>query len=234
MNTAMGNVLIMCGLMWIYCQELEVKARLLNDGDDCVTIIERADLSRFTVGFEAWFAEMGFKMTVEEPVDVFERIVFCQSQPVFDGKRWLMVRDPRKTLAKDLITFQGVGNLKQWNRVRAAISECGLALAGGIPVLDSFYRCLGRGAGADMNHEAVSYGFRQLSKGMRRHSKPITEEARYSFYRAFGWLPDAQRSLESSYDQTPLYWSPTNDEASGFPPLYWYTTGATREDSFSG
>jgi len=41
---------------------------------------------------------MGFNMVVEEPVYELEKVVFCQSQPVFDGVSWTMVPIPGAVL----------------------------------------------------------------------------------------------------------------------------------------
>lgn len=42
-------------------------------------------------------------------------------------------------------------------------------------------------------------GFAQMSKGMKNKGNNITEQTRYSFWLAFGIIPELQIQLENSY-----------------------------------
>jgi hypothetical protein len=225
MNTALGNVIIMCGLVWSYCDQHGIRAELLNDGDDCVIIVEETDLHRFDE-FVPWFAEMGFPMVMEEPVRVLEEVVFCQAQPVFDGESWVMVRDPRTAISKDLVSLRPVRNAPEWRAIRRAVGECGMSLAGNIPVWGEVYAMIMRGtdpAGSrwrrrvdgrrvnrrkhrSIDYDAVTTGMRHLARGMHQKHTTPTEAARYSFWKAFGWLPDVQNSLEETYRAVQPEW----------------------------
>jgi hypothetical protein len=80
MDTALGNVLIMCMLMMSYCKSIGLRFRdyaLVNNGDDNVLICERRDAHKFESMTE-WFAEMGFRMKVESIIDEIEKVEFCQ------------------------------------------------------------------------------------------------------------------------------------------------------------
>lgn len=199
MNTAMGNCLIMCALVWTFAKEVGVQVQLANNGDDCVIFMEQRDL-RVLDQLPEWFTRRGFTMKVERPVKVFEEIEFCQTHPVWNGERWVMCRDPRVCLAKDCVSLlpmhQG-STAKGWF---TAVGECGLAMTGGIPILQEFYRSLifgGEGVrmGTTFQHES---GFFRLRGSMQEKYRVPTPEARASLWAAFGITPAAQEAAEEA------------------------------------
>jgi len=198
MNTALGNCLIMCALVHRLAEERRVRVRLANNGDDCVVVMERRDLARFTGGLKEWFLDFGFNMKVETPVDVFERIEFCQAHPVFDGVGWVMVRNVRTTMSKDaccVVKDYGWGvDASRW---LATVGECGLAMTGGVPIMQEYYQAFRRNGGEAREIACVlESGMAMLSRGMHREVSEPTEAARVSFFLAFGILPSAQEVLE--------------------------------------
>lgn len=58
MNTALGNVILMVCMVHLYCTELGIHARLINNGDDCVLIVERRHLHLLD-NLHAWFLNFG-------------------------------------------------------------------------------------------------------------------------------------------------------------------------------
>lgn len=203
-NTSLGNCLLMCAMVHAFCREVDLSCRLANNGDDCVLIMERRDLYKL-LGLRAWFTEMGFTMKMEEPVDEFEAIEFCQCHPVWTPEGWLMVRSPRVAIAKDSTTLLDARyHARAWF---SAVGKGGLAIAGGIPLYNEFYSALLRNAGGggklDVNQDRwyTSTGFYQMQRGMKRQYSPVHPRTRYSFWRAFGVLPDAQEALEHVYKQ---------------------------------
>jgi hypothetical protein len=209
MNTGLGNCLLTSALLWEYCRTCNVHAKLVNNGDDCVVIMERVDYKRFLNGSHAWFTEMGFTMVMQPPKDVFERIEFCQASPVFDGDRWVMVRNYKAFHKDSLSLFPLVdpGATRKWLN---AVGEGGSALANGIPIWEEFYRWYVRSSDAlpklrgnrkhrfgVLQHGALDTGMMILSRGMDR--KPgVTQQARYSFWLAFGVVPDQQLAIEAT------------------------------------
>lgn len=204
MNTSLGNSYIMCALIWVWLYRRGIKASLANNGDDCVVIMDAEDLDKFTEGFDAYALELGFTMVVEKPVYEFELIEFCQTQPVWDGESWRMVRNLHKSREKDsmcLFPLDTPGAKEAW---LYAVGECGMALTAGLPVLQSMYSAFMRNGRPSKMADApymMSRGRMALAVGMDGNWREVSEAARYSFYVAFGMTPDEQVALEEHYDQ---------------------------------
>jgi hypothetical protein len=193
MNTGMGNCLIMTAMVYSYLQEVGLQAKLINNGDDCVLFLSRGDLHKLQA-LPAWFANMGFPMEVEKPVYVLEKVVFCQTQPVFDGKEWRMVRDPHLCLSKDRYIMKS--DKCHVDDLRYSIGRCGMALAGDLPVYCTFYKSMTRiGKPTDLDFS----GFTILATGLDPRDSEVTDQARVSFWKAFDIMPDMQLAMESQY-----------------------------------
>lgn len=202
MNTSLGNCVLMCSMVKAYLDARGVAAELANNGDDCVVFMEKRDLGKFSEGLKSWFIDMGFNMKVEDPVYEFEKVEFCQTQPIFDGNRWLMCRKPSAVFSKDTTFLQPYQSRKQIANWLHAVGLGGLRLTGGLPVLQNFYRAYLRyGKPGLIPKDHMSWYMRQQGVGMDRDFGPVTPEARHSFFRAFGITPDEQEVLESKIDQ---------------------------------
>lgn len=206
MNTALGNCLIMCALVWTHCFRQGVTASLANNGDDCVVFMEKRDLPRFLDNLSSFFLKCGFNIIAERPVEVFEQIEFCQAHPVFDGVGHIMVRS-LPAFTKDtisLIPLDTPGAQAKWME---AIGLAGLSLTGGMPIWQDFYGVFLRSAKAIgyhgrngiWSHKAMDGGLKHMADGMNRSYKPIIPEVRYSFWLAFGISPQEQEALEADY-----------------------------------
>lgn len=204
MNTALGNCLLMSGMVWAYLREIGIRASLANNGDDCVVIMEQKDLARFTQGLTTWFVEMGFTMKVEPPVTVFEQIEFCQTHPIWVDGGYLMCRDGLTAMAKDCHSVLPLKEGRVALGWATAIGECGLSLCGGIPIFQAFYqRLIQAGEGVHMGaHPALESGFARLSAGMQRRVRLVSDATRVSFWEAFGILPSQQVRLEAMLTDT--------------------------------
>lgn len=222
MNTAMGNCLIMCALVYAFAREVSVPIELINNGDDCVVIMSKGDLMRFNDPLEEWFVKMGFTMKVEAPVYHFEGIEFCQMHPVHDGREYIMVRNPNIAIAKDSISIKPLESERLFKKWLGAVGEGGLSLTGGIPVMQEFYCCLERASGGQRlrNDPTMDTGWWHLTRGMERKYQKVTQRARYSFYLAFGITPDMQVQVENYYRTfTPVWNKPRLGYAS--KPNIW-------------
>ncbi len=209
MNTAMGNCLIMCALVYSFAREMNTPIELLNNGDDCVVIMSKTNLDRFCQSLPSWFTRMGFTMKVEAPVYHMEGIEFCQMHPVWDGQEWIMVRNPSISIAKDSISIKPLESEKLFKKWLGAVGEGGLSLTGGIPIMQEFYCCLERAsAGLRLrNDPTMDTGWWHLTRGMARKYSIVTQEARVSFYLAFGITPDMQVLVENYYRKFVPCWN---------------------------
>jgi len=207
-NTSLGNCIIMCSLIYARARELGVVVELANNGDDCVVIMERADLVRFQRKLEPWFARYGYRMTSEEPVDTFERIEFCQSRPVQTTSGWCMVRNIAACFTKDpmcLVPIQTVNVLRKW---LAAVGDCGMAITRGVPVMHAWYSVFRR-HGTQYSQGFLSTiikntGVLERMRAVSHGTNSITAHARASFYFAFGINPDEQIALEAWFQRTTI------------------------------
>lgn len=203
-NTSLGNCIIMSCIVIAYCEHVGIDFRLANNGDDCVVFLEQDDLGKLD-GIDAWLLDFGFKLTREAPVFEFERVEFCQAQPVYTSTGWRMVRNPFTAMSKDcvsLVSWDTDVALQQW---ASAISSCGTSLTRGVPVWEAWYnqlRQIGGGVASEGVAERVNEcGMYYMSKGVE--GGEIDDLARVSFWRAFGILPDTQIALEQWYS-TPI------------------------------
>jgi hypothetical protein len=199
MNTGLGNCLLMCAMVFSYMQDKGFEYDLLNNGDDCTLIFERKYQNRIR-DLPEWFLQLGYTMKVEPPVYIMEQIEFCQTHPVFDGHRHVMVRDPRVCLTKDLITLKNVASKGAWQYQIQAIADCGLAAYGNMPIFNEFYNQMNVGGkhkrSSNLEYESgLEWLARRMSVGF---SKP-TDHARFSFWLAFDITPDEQVAIEQYY-----------------------------------
>lgn len=206
MNTGLGNCIIACCIIAAYLEFKGIKAQLVNNGDDCVVFMECEDLSRFSDGAIEFFSDTGFTMEIEQPVYELEKVVFCQAQPVFDGEGYRMVRDPRTSMSKDAVSLLDLDNDVSTATWLDAVGQCGLAMAGDIPILGAYYQSMISSANeitARRNklgqHDLMDTGMSRLSEGMHHKFLQPTWQSRVSFYTAFGVLPDVQEEFERYY-----------------------------------
>lgn len=226
MNTAMGNCLLSCAIVYNFVKEHGLKARLINNGDDCVLILDRECAGTVRSNLVKHWLKFGFQCELECDADIIEKVEFCQMQPVFVDGKYIMVRNPLVTMSKDSYSigpWNGVDHARKWCR---AVGECGMALTGGVPVCQSYYQCLiNNTSGVDCRRllKDVSFasGFRELARlGNRRYMK-VSQRSRFSFYLAFGILPDVQVVLERDYEQHVLDWGFVPQGNSRIPPISW-------------
>lgn len=213
-NTSLGNVTIMCAIVYGLFTYLGVKARLINDGDDCVLFVEKEHLAYLQGNIDWWFQTAGFKVVTEKPVFTLEEVEFCQSYPIkgADGK-YVMVRDPRVCISKDLVAIKPLNTIKLSQRWLAAVGEGGQSLSSGIPVLQEFYTCLKRNSNGakPLVDPTLESGFQRLSIGMSYKYTKISPQTRYSFWLAFGITPTEQVALEDYYKNVEFTTGQVND-----------------------
>jgi len=203
MNTSLGNCILMCSMIKQYSLDRGVRTLLANNGDDCVVFMEAEDFARFSEGLDGWFRAMGFNMVVEPPCYQFEEIEFCQTHPVYVGPGfddYLMVRHPKWAIAKDTMCIHGFQSDKIYKAWMHAVGTGGLAMTGGVPIFQDFYRSfVESGKQGKVHFHEQSWGVRSLQRGMVREYSPVLPATRASFYWAFGITPDEQLCMEEFY-----------------------------------
>lgn len=204
MNTALGNCLIMCAMIHAYCKGLGIRVRLMNNGDDCAVIMERASLRGFQAHLRQWFLEMGFNMSWDGVAYQLEEIEFCQTRPVFTGRGWVMCRSPFVGLAKDTLwkTPDMNNPITGYRRWMYQVGVAGGALASGVPVFQAAYaafRNIGIRCDRAQGFGDMSSGFEHMANGLELRMVDVTAEARVSFWRAWGLSPHEQELAELSF-----------------------------------
>jgi len=201
MNTALGNCLVMCAMVYEYAEERGVSIKLGNNGDDCVVFMERKDLARFSNNLKEWFMEVGFRMTVEPAVDVFARVEFCQMHPIHTRVGWTMVRNVEVAREKDSFSIIPLDSEKMFRKWIYAVGEGGLSLTSGVPVFQELYQCYMRnGMKSNISkHPAMFTGARLMSKGLKAGVEQVSALARVTFFEAWGVTPDEQLEIEKHF-----------------------------------
>lgn len=201
MNTALGNCLIMCAMIYSYADERGIKIKLANNGDDCQVFMERKDLKKFMRGLEQWFLDLGFRMTVEAPAYNINHVEFCQMRPIRVAAGWTMVRNIPKAREKDSISIIPLDNVKVARKWMHAVGECGLALCSGVPIMQEMYKMYVReGVPSKLKDSvAMETGMKMLSKGLESREAEITPEARDQVFAAWDITPDEQVAIEQHF-----------------------------------
>lgn len=200
-NTSLGNCILMCAMVWAYCDAHHIPCELANNGDDCVLIVDRSDLSKLDL-IKEHFVSLGFDVVLEKPVYEFEQIEFCQTHPVKLSSGWRMVRNPFTCFKKDTMCLRPMDSDDTFRKWLGAVSSAGSSLCAGVPVLESFYRCLGRrGLKSKKFGDLVSpYRFARTSSVQA----VLCDEARVSFALAFDINPSEQLMMEELFDSTDI------------------------------
>jgi len=211
MNTALGNCVLMVLMVAAFARKfIRNHWDLLDDGDDCLLFIEREDLEMVKREVFAHFLSYGHKIKVENVAYHFEHIVWCQSSPInYSGLGWKFVRNPWKVMMGALGGTKWT-TMPRWLRAAMinTIGSAELVLNLGVPVLQAFALALMRNSGtdtilderyADVLSLRVKRELQTMHSTMMRRYEPasITDEARISFYKAFGVPPAEQEWMET-------------------------------------
>lgn len=206
-NTALGNCVISAGFLYDILMRIRTVHRNFTfrahvDGDDVVVIMSKRYAEYFREFVKPYYAEACFRMKIEKTVDIIEHIDFCQSRPVFDGERYVMIRNMKSSLAKDAVSKKPLDSEKIFLKWSAAVGMGGMSCTGGIPVHQSFYSCILRSSKGvkPLENDPLQRSMRYKTQGMTREFKTISPEARCSYWLAFGVEPDAQLTIERMLD----------------------------------
>lgn len=221
MNTSLGNCFLAATITKDFVDQYGIEAELVNNGDDNVLICSEDDEEVVEKHLYNHWLHYGFEVVAEKPVRILEQIEFCQMKPVFDGTSYIMVRDPVTTMSKDAYSITPFHTPTAARKWMAAVGECGLALTGGIPIVQEYYKSFIRhGLTGSKVKESKDFdsGLLHLSKLSKRTERAIKDSTRYSFYLAFGYTPDEQLAMERYYAEfEPLMEKTTPGEPASSP-----------------
>jgi len=205
MNTALGNCIIMIimvitAFMYIF----KIKFDILDDGDDCLVIIEEEDLDLVLRDLPNIFKSFGHDLKIDGVAKEIEKISWCQSSPVLMNQGYYkFVRDPIKTMSCDLVSSSFI-NTDPKVHIRA-VGMCELALNSGVPVLQAYANSLLRnapGLNPVFSFQSSLYlrARREISEVNEAKSRIISIETRISFEKAFNISVQRQIEMEKHLD----------------------------------
>jgi len=210
MNTAVGNIVIMLLMVIAVCRFHLALPRwdCLDDGDDCIIIIERSELPIFTQKVSQAFLEMGMEMKIDAAVDNIHKVNFCRSNIVeFQPGKVKFVRNYVDVMSKALCGVRNWDNETYRSRTIHATGTCELVLNLGVPILQEFALALLRGtSGTGIQHapdglqlrtrrELKQLGMLDTLDIQPQEIHPI---ARHTFWLAFGVDEERQLRIERS------------------------------------
>lgn len=225
MNTALGNCIIMCALIYAYSRYVGVDIKLMNNGDDCVVFMERRDVNKFLSHLTPWFSQMGFNMDCAEPCYELAAIEFCQMHCIRTVNGPVMVRNMPTSLSKDALSIVPLRDEITMRKWLASVGDCGIALTRGVPIAHSFYSAYCRnGIGGSKISQSLQFntGIHHLMHNLSLDNDEITDEARLDVYTAWGILPDDQIVIEDLYSTLTIdYGDFVYDDHSAYPHFEW-------------
>lgn len=208
MNTALGNCVLMIIMVAAAMKEMGFRSnewQMLDDGDDCLLIIEEFSEPRVAAITEI-FRDFGHELKLENRALIMEKVVFCQSQPIYCADGWRFVRNPTKSLNTTFVGIRHYQHRKAVRKLAAQIGDCELALTSGVPIMGAFAEMLIRVAGdCKVPVDRASSLWIKASRErryLRNQStrQPVTWAARESFDLAFGMDSQQQVFLESWFE----------------------------------
>lgn len=206
MNTALGNCLLMVILITAAMDILKLEDwDLLDDGDDCLLIIESDALDHVKSQLPKIFADFGHELKVESVAHDIHDIVFCQCRYLRLADREVMVANWIKTLST------GTSGTKNWDlpsvvpSMLHAVGSCYMALGAGVPIVQPWAaRLIELGNGKYPKAWNTEYEMDiRIGREMRFwkdwaniKAQDIPEQNRAEFERAFGVDPTRQLEIE--------------------------------------
>lgn len=209
MNTALGNCVLM--ILMVSAFMAGRKYDILDDGDDCLLIIEEDELDWVIANVHRVFLTFGMEIKVENVAATLENVEWCQSHPIqYAPGAYKFVRNPFKVFSTAMGGVKYVDSDKARRKLLNTIGMAEMVLNLGVPVMQSFAQAIMRNAAttksielqeADpmyyrLHHELKAMNLKQLT---RLDPQPISDTARHSFWLAFGIPADEQLEMESYF-----------------------------------
>jgi len=204
MNTALGNCILMIAMVLAMFKALNIIGDILDDGDDCLVILESEDVEQFCNNASQLALEFGMELKIENVANEMVDVEWCQCHPIPVANTWKFIRNPYKIFNTSLVSSKWV-HMTPHQRLQhlRAIGECELVLNNGVPVLESYAHALIRNSRGVEASETLDEGdYRRMMRELKRKEEqlPITFESRCAFERAFGIRVEIQLLMEDALD----------------------------------
>jgi hypothetical protein len=123
------------------------KYDILDDGDDCLLIVEQELLPWCEENLYAEFLSFGMEIKLENISTTIEGVEWCQSHPIeYAPGKYKFVRDPVKGLSSGLGGVKYVDSERVRRKLVNTIGMAEMVLNLGIPVMQSYAMALTRNA----------------------------------------------------------------------------------------
>jgi len=231
MNTALGNCVIVVAMVIGFMDPRRIKFDILDDGDDCLLIVESQDHQAVLRDIPDWFLQYGHEAKIENVATEIERVSWCQSNPVRTKHGLKFVRWPFKVMSCCLV---GTRWFRAPPKVRreyvAGLAECEYVLNLGVPILQAYANALRRNSsGAEKRFDKESgewFRYLRESRLYRRlenagYDEEITQEARESFHLAFDVSPTEQIAIEEKLSRWNFRVDGDVSECETWDPVTW-------------
>jgi hypothetical protein len=206
-NTALGNVIVMCACIYYYARKYVTKVfEFTDEGDDCFPTMEEHHSGEWDKLTEV-FKDLGFTLRVEAIVDDIHKIQYCQASPICIGGVWRTIRTIDSVFSKDTACLTGKTN-EEFLHWLYEVGTNGAIINDGVPVFSALYAKYKewgkRGTLTAQQKNDMFYGsLRQLSSGIEYIGMPITEDNRVEFYLMTGVMPEHQLMMEKEISELP-------------------------------
>lgn len=212
MNTALGNCILMIIMVVAFITQRTSKFDVLDDGDDCLLLIEADDLPWVVENAYTIFLSFGMEIKVESIAARMEDVEWCQCKPVMTGGGWKFVRRPEKVLNGSACGLKYLDpSLRLRRKLLRSIGMTELILNQGVPILQAYALAILRvaGPGEALQFDTTDEMYHKLDVELRARgekledakARPVTDEARASFALAFGFAPAEQVELEQQLSE---------------------------------
>lgn len=202
-NTGLGNTITMCSLVLASAKALGLRFDMIVDGDNALLFVFEEDLNAWRLGLPEQFLEMGFEVTLSDPMRSVEECVFGQSKPLLAAGKLTMVRDPFKVLSHAACGYQHYADMRGGLRVLKSVAYCEAVLNRGVPVLQALAHAMLKATQGVSFANAIPENYEHrtiLSEGIdwsKAVEADIPAETRIGFERSWGVSPDEQVRMEA-------------------------------------
>lgn len=202
MNTALGNCILMTGMLAVCSKVIGFKRfDLFVDGDDTLIFASKDD-EQAVHQMVSLMSAFGHEVKLENRAERIEDIVHCQAKLVETANGPIMCQDPVRVLSRTLVSHKhwGCSKPKKQNRMWC-LGTCLLSVFAGVPVLQGFAISLlraGRPGGLVQTSRMWSAA-RELNSD-REYNLDIPEATYLNFCEVFNWTMEEVRYMESLFE----------------------------------